>query len=64
LRSEIPTTGTHFGNPRFDVIADAFGIAGREVRTPDELGPAVAELTAQTGVRLLAVHIDGNDYRL
>lgn len=64
LRHEIPTTGTDFGNPRFETVADAFGIAGREVRTPDELDTAVAELTAQTGVRLLAVNIDGDDYRL
>ncbi|MGH6719937.1 MAG: acetolactate synthase large subunit, partial [Alphaproteobacteria bacterium] len=47
-----------FGNPDFEALARAFGIWGRTVTGPGQVGPALAEAFAQKGPALIAVPVD------
>lgn len=47
-----------FTNPDFDILAKAFGIWGRTIDGPDQIGDALTEAFAQPGPALLAVPVD------
>jgi acetolactate synthase I/II/III large subunit len=64
LRREVPVADVTFSNPDFGALGRAFGIQCAEVETSTELASAVPTLAAARGIRLLAVRIDGDDYRL
>ncbi len=46
---------------RYDQVADALGVAGELVRTPDELGPALDQALAHDGPALVNVLTDPED---
>jgi len=47
-----------FGNPDFELLAQAFGLWGRTLSSAGELAPALEEAFAQAGPALLAVPVD------
>ena len=63
LRREVPVGGVSFANPDFAALSRAYGIESAEVETSRELDRVLPHLIASPGVRLLAVDIDGDDYR-
>lgn len=63
LRREVPTEGTSFSDPDFSALGSVFGITCVEVDTKAALERALPSLLVRRGVRLLAVRIDGADYR-
>jgi acetolactate synthase-1/2/3 large subunit len=62
-RRKVPYAGTSFGNPDFEALGRAFGIATYRANSVAELDSVLPRVTAATGVRLLAAEIDGDDYR-
>jgi acetolactate synthase I/II/III large subunit len=48
-----------------DVVkyAEAFGAAGKMIRTPDEIGPVMKEALNHTGPIIVGVHVDYSDNR-
>ncbi|HEX5466126.1 MAG TPA: thiamine pyrophosphate-binding protein [Candidatus Limnocylindrales bacterium] len=63
LRREVPTEGTSFADPDFSALGSVFGITSVEVDSKATLRKALPRLLTSHGVRLLAVRIDGDDYR-
>ncbi len=54
-----------FGNPKWDQLAQAFGMWGRTLSAPEQLLPALQEAFEQDGPALIAVPIDyGENIRL
>jgi len=64
LRRGVPTEGTSFENPDFEAIGRAFGVTVEEVDSSADLRRRVDRVVAASGVRLLAAHIDRDDYRI
>ena len=52
-----------FNNPDFELLAKAFGIWGREVRSAEDFAPAFEEALAVKGPALLAVPVDYSENR-
>lgn len=50
--------GTYHSNPSFDVIAEEFGMFGKQVTENDEVDEAVQALLDEGGPGLLDVHVD------
>lgn len=63
-RRGVSTENVSFNNPDFAALGSAFGIPAREVATLQDLEKAVVEARDSDGVRLIAAHIDGDDYKL
>lgn len=64
VKQGLPPTGTGFGNPDFTSIGRAFGIRVWEADSAKSMDEAAAQAASSMGVRLIAAHIDGADYRL
>lgn len=47
-----------FSNPDFAALAESFGMWGRELKSADEIGPALDEAFRQDGPALIAVPVD------
>jgi acetolactate synthase-1/2/3 large subunit len=47
-----------FTNPDFELLAKAFGVWGRTISGPNQIGPALEEAFAQAGPALIAVPVD------
>lgn len=47
-----------FGNPDWELLARAFGMWGRTIKSPDELRPALEEAFHQPGPAIIAVPVD------
>jgi len=52
-----------FDNPDFELLAKAFGIWGKEVKTAEDFAPALEEALAVKGPALLAVPVDYRENR-
>ncbi len=52
-----------FNNPDFELLAKAFGLWGRTITKPGEIGPALAEAFRQPGPALIAVPVDYGENR-
>jgi len=52
-----------FNNPDFELLAKAFGIWGKEVRSAEDFAPALEEALAVKGPALLAVPVDYQENR-
>ncbi len=63
VRRGLPESGTSFTNPDFIELGRAFGIPAARVESLGDLGKALEKLATASGVRLIAAHIDGSDYR-
>lgn len=64
LRRGLSPKGTSFTNPDFRSLGRAFGIPVHVIEKPEDIDGALAAATTGKGVRLLAVSIDGDDYRI
>jgi acetolactate synthase-1/2/3 large subunit len=60
----VPTDGVSFANPDYAALGRAFGVHAVEMSTRRELRRLLPDLISSHGVRLAAVHIDGDSYRL
>jgi acetolactate synthase-1/2/3 large subunit len=47
-----------FGNPKWDLLAQAFGMWGKTITGPEQLIPALEEASRQAGPALIAVPVD------
>jgi acetolactate synthase I/II/III large subunit len=54
-------SGTDFGPVDVVKYAEAFGAAGRMIRTPDEIAPTLREALDHTGPIIIGVHVDYSD---
>ncbi|MDA0656371.1 MAG: thiamine pyrophosphate-dependent enzyme, partial [Proteobacteria bacterium] len=68
-KQQVGFDGKHsdlaFGNPNFAKLAEAYGMWGTEITSPDQLTPALDEAFSQDGPALLAVPVDyGENMRL
>ncbi len=52
-----------FGNPDFELLAQAFGLWGRTLGDTEELAPALEEAFAQPGPALIAIAVDYGENR-
>jgi acetolactate synthase-1/2/3 large subunit len=61
-KQQVGFEGKHsdlkFGNPNFGKLAEAYGMWGTEITSPDQLTPALEEAFSQEGPALLAVPVD------
>jgi acetolactate synthase I/II/III large subunit len=62
-RRGLPESGTSFSNPDFTELGRAFGIPAAQVESLEDLDKALEKFATAPGVRLIAAHIDGLDYR-
>ncbi|TDW96686.1 ubiquinone-dependent pyruvate dehydrogenase [Dinghuibacter silviterrae] len=56
-----PPFGTDLDNPDFAAMAEAIGIRGMSVKTPDRVTPAIAEALAHPGPVLLDVYVNPSE---
>jgi acetolactate synthase-1/2/3 large subunit len=54
-------SGIDFGPVDIVKYAEAFGAAGRMIRTPDEIAPTLREALDHTGPIIIGVHVDYSD---
>lgn len=54
-------SGIDFGPVDIVKYAEAFGAAGRMIRTPDEIAPTLREALDHTGPIMIGVHVDYSD---
>ena len=61
-KQEIEFDGKHsdlkFNNPNFDYLAKSFGLWGKELRSCDELLPALEEASNQKGPAIIGIPVD------
>ncbi len=61
-KSEFAVNGTEFVTPDFVKIAEAYGLAARDVQDYEECAAAVSEAVASGKPMLIAAHIDPRSY--
>lgn len=64
LTRGLPQAGTHFGNPDYKLIADAYGIHGYQAANDEALNSAIASASRTGGIHVVAAEIDRDAYQL
>lgn len=63
VRRNVSTIGTSFSNPDFEAFAGSCGAIGYRASSRADLERSLQRALESRGVRILAVEIDGDDYR-